>query len=458
MIGLALNELRDRVTGDVIGPDHEAYDEARRVFNAMAMEKRPAVVVRAANDDDVAAAVNFARENRLDLAVRGGGHSAPGFGTVDGGLVVSLTQMRRVTVDPVARRARAQGGATWADYNDATHAHGLASTGGILSTTGVGGLTLGGGIGYLARGCGLACDNLVGAEVVLADGRKVRASEEENADLFWALRGGSGNFGVVTTFEFKLHPIKDIYAGPMFYDLDDAASVIKAHAEYIRTAPEQMGGFPAFQIAPPLPFIPEERHGKRHALIVGCWTGPLEEGEKQFKFFHDIAPVVAEMVGPMPYPALNSAFDALYPYGELQNYWKANFIKDLTDEAIAVHVEHGSKVPAVQSTMHLYPINGAVQRVGADETAFAFRDCLYADVIAGMWPDPADNAANIKWVRDYSDATTPLSEAGGYINFMSEDDQGRIRENFKGNYDRLVAVKRQYDPDNLFRRNQNIKP
>jgi hypothetical protein len=366
--------------------------------------------------------------------------------------------MRGVAVDPATRRARAQGGATWGDFNDATHVHGLASTGGILSTTGVGGLTLGGGIGYLARGCGLACDNLVGATVVLADGRKVKAGPDENADLYWALRGGSGNFGVVTEFEFQLHPIKDVYWGPMFYDIADADAVIRGFTEHIKTAPEQLGGFPAFQIAPPLPFIPAERHGQRHALIVGCWSGPLEEGEKQFKVFHEIAPVVAEMVGPTPYPAINSAFDALYPYGELQNYWKANFIKDLGADGIAAHVEHGSKVPALQSTMHLYPINGAVHRLGQQETAFAFRDCLYADVIAGMWPDPAENEANIRWVRDYASATAPHSEPGGYINFMSADDQGRIRDNFRGNYDRLVEVKRRYDPDNLFHVNQNIKP
>jgi len=458
MISLSLSDLRDRVSGDVIDPDHAAYDEARKVFNAMAMAKRPAVVVRPANDDDVVAAVNFARENRLDLAIRGGGHNAAGFGTVDGGLVISLTGMRKVTVDPAKRRAYAQGGATWGDYNDATHEHGLASTGGILSTTGVAGLTLGGGIGYLTRGLGLACDNLVGADVVLADGRKVHASKDENADLFWALRGGSGNFGVVTMFEFQLHPIKDVYWGPMFYDLSDAEAVLKGFTEYIKTAPEQMGGFPAFQIAPPLPFIPEERQGQRHALIVGCWAGPLEEGEKHFKAFHEIAPVVAEMVGPTPYPAINSAFDALYPYGEVQNYWKGNFVKDLTPAAVAAHVEIGSKVPVLQSTMHLYPVNGAVHRVPESETAFAFRDCLYSEVIAGMWVDPAEDAANTKWVRDYAAATAPHSETGGYINFMSEDDQGRIRDNYRGNYDKLVAVKRQYDPDNLFHVNQNIKP
>ncbi|MFZ0215124.1 MAG: FAD-binding oxidoreductase [Candidatus Dormiibacterota bacterium] len=457
MIALTINDLGSQVAGDVIGPDHVDYDRARGVFNAM-IERRPAVIVRAANDDDVVAAVDFARERQLDLAVRGGGHSVPGFGTCDGGVVVDLSRMRRVSVDPIARRARVQGGATWGDYDWATHEHGLASTGGIISTTGVSGLTLGGGIGYLARGCGLALDNLIGAEVVLADGHKVKAGPDQNADLFWALRGGGGNFGVVTTLEFRLHPVKDIYGGPMFFELDQAADILRFFREYIKTAPEQMGGFPAFQIAPPLPFIPENRHGDTLALIVGCWSGALAEGEKQFRAFHEVAPVVAEMVGPMPYPGLNSAFDALYPAGQLQHYWKANFVKELTDDAIVAHVEHGSKVPALTSTTHLYPINGACNRVASDATAFAYRDVTFATVIAGMWPDPADNESNIKWVRDYYNATAPHSESGGYINFMSGDDQGRIRDNYHGNYARLVDIKRKYDPDNLFHVNQNISP
>ena len=457
MIGLNIGELRDRVRGDVVTPDDAGYEEARRVFNAM-IDCRPAAVVQPVGDDDVVAAVNFARENRLDLAIRGGGHSVPGFGTVDNGLVIDLSSMRRVDVDPGSRRARAQGGATWGDYNNATHEHGLASTGGIISTTGVAGLTLGGGIGYLTRGLGLCVDNLVGAEVVLADGRKVKANEDENADLFWALRGGGGNFGVVTTLEFELHPVKEIYGGPMFFELDQAETILKFFREYIKTAPEQMGAFPAFQIAPPLPFIPENRHGETMVLMVGCWTGPIEDGVKQFKAFQDVAPVVAEHVGPMPYPALNAAFDALYPAGQLQHYWKASFVKELTDDAIAAHVRHGAKVPAVTSTVHLYPINGAANRVAPDATAFAYRDCQFATVIAGMWPDPADNVKNTKWVRDYYTATAPHSEEGGYINFMSGDDQGRIRDNYKGNYDRLVSVKRRYDPDNLFHVNQNIVP
>jgi FAD/FMN-containing dehydrogenase len=408
--------------------------------------------------EDVVAAVNFARENDLALAVRGGGHSVPGFGTADDAVVIDLAGMTDVQVDPEAQTAHAQRGATWGMFNDATGAHGLATTGGIVSTTGVGGLTLGGGIGYLTRGVGFSCDNLLSAEVVTAGGQTVVASEAENEDLFWALRGGGGNFGVVTSFEFRLHPVADIYGGPMFFDAEDAGTVLRAYREFIADAPEEFGGFPAWQIAPPLPFIPEERHGETMLAFVSCWAGLLNEGEGVLAPMRDAAPVVAEHVGPMPYPALNSAFDALYPPGGLQHYWKANFVTELTDAAIDAHLEHGPKVPVVNSTVHIYSINGAANRVASDATAFAYRDATFATVIAGMWPDAADNEDNIKWVRDYYDATAPLSEEGGYVNFMSGDDQGRIKANYKGNYDRLVDVKRKYDPDNLFHLNQNIKP
>jgi FAD/FMN-containing dehydrogenase len=451
-----VDQLRQQVRGDVIDPSDEAYEEARKVYNAM-IDRRPAVVVRPVNAGDVIAAVNFARENGIDLAIRGGGHGVPGFGTCDDGVVVDLSRMKGVRVDPAKRTAQAEGGATWGDFNAATHAFGLATTGGIISTTGVSGLTLGGGIGYLARGLGLSCDNLISADVVTADGRFLVANENVNADLFWALRGGGGNFGVVTSLEYKLEPIKDIYGGPMLFELDDAGDILRFYREFIADAPEEFGGFPAWQIAPPLPFIPEERHGETFLAFVACWAGPLDEGEAMLKPLHDVAPVVAEHVGPMPYPALNAAFDPLVPPG-LQHYWKANFVKELTDDAIEAHLAHGPKVPVVNSTVHIYPINGACHRMAPDGTAFAYRDANFATVIAGMWPDPAANKANITWVRDYYAATAPLSEEGGYINFMSEDDQSRIKANYKGNYDRLVDVKKKYDPDNLFHLNQNIKP
>ena len=451
-----VEELRGRTSGQVITEDDPGYDEARAVHNAM-IDKRPSVVVRPTEAADVVAAVNHARENGLDLAVRGGGHSVPGFGTVDDGVVIDLSGMRAVSVDPGSMTARAEGGATWGDFNDATNAHGLATTGGIISTTGVAGLSLGGGIGYLARGAGLSCDNLVSADVVTADGRAVTANANEHEDLYWALRGGGGNFGVATSLEFRLHPVAEIYGGPMFFEVADAGDVLRWFREFITDAPEEFGGFPAWQIAPPLPFVPEERHGDTFLAFVACWAGPIDQGEQMLKPLHDVAPVVAEHVGPMPYPALNSAFDGLVPPG-LQHYWKANFVKELTDDAIAAHLEHGPNVPVVNSTVHIYPINGACHRVASDETAFAYRDATFATVIAGMWPDPADNEQNTAWVRDYYDATAPLSEEGGYINFMAEDDQDRIRANYRGNYDRLVEVKRAYDPGNLFHQNQNIAP
>jgi hypothetical protein len=356
-----IEDLRGRTRGPVLTSSDEEYEEARKVRNGM-IDKHPRAIVQCMNAGDVMAAVNFAATNGLDIAVRGGAHSVPGFGTCDDGVVADLSGMRYVRVDPVAQTARAGGGATWGDFDAATHAFGLATTGGIISTTGIGGLTLGGGIGYLARGLGLSCDNLISADVVTADGRFLIASDKENEDLFWALRGGGGNFGVVTAMEFRLAPVSQVYGGPMLFEMSDAAAVLGGFQEMLRDAPLELGGFPGFQIAPPLPFIPEDRHGDNFVIVVGCWSGSMDRGEQEIARLRNLAPVVAEMVGPMPYPALNSAFDALYPPG-LQHYWKANFIKELTDEAIQTHIEHASKLPAVTSTVHFYPIDGACHQV-----------------------------------------------------------------------------------------------
>jgi FAD/FMN-containing dehydrogenase len=453
----SIESLQDQVRGEVVQPDAPGYDDARKVYNGM-HDRRPRAVVQCADVADVIATVKTAHDAGLDLAVRGGGHSVPGFGTVDDGVVIDLSGMRNVQVDPAAGVARAGGGALWGDFDHATNAFGLSTTGGVISTTGVGGLTLGGGIGYLARKYGLSCDNLIAADVVTADGRLLRASEDENTDLFWALRGGGGNFGIATTLEFRLHPVGDIVGGPIFFELDAAADVMAFYRQYIAEAPEELGAFFMFQIAPPLPFIPEERHGDTLCGVVTCWSGPESDAAAVLKPLRDAGPVVAEHVGSMPYPALNSAFDALLPPG-LQHYWKADFVKELTDEAIPLHVEHGSQVPVVNSTVHLYPIDGAVQQVQPDETAFAYRDVSFACVIAGMWPDPADNEANTKWVRDYWSAIHPYSGTdGGYVNFMGDDDQDRVEANYGGNYERLSKIKAKYDPDNLFHLNQNIQP
>jgi len=451
-----IESLHEQARGEVFEPGDDGYDDARAVYNAM-HDRRPRAVVRCADAADVISAVQTGRDQGLELAVRGGGHSVPGFGTCDDGIVIDLSGMRNVRVDPANALARAGGGAIWGDFDHATHPFGLATTGGIISTTGVSGLTLGGGIGYLARKHGLSCDNLVSADIVTADGQLLTASERQHEDLFWALRGGGGNFGVVTSLEFQLHPVGEIIGGPIFFELEAAGDVLRAYRDYIDEAPEELGAFFAFQIAPPLPFIPESRHGETLCAIVTCWTGPAADAEAVLKPLRNAGPVVAEHVGPVPYPALNSAFDALLPPG-LQHYWKADFVKELTDDAIAAHLEHGPNVPCVQSTMHLYPINGAVHRVGTDETAFAYRDMTFACVIAGMWPDAADNDANTRWVRDYWSAIHPHSGTeGGYVNFMAEDDQGRVLANYGQNYERLSRVKATYDPDNVFHLNQNIK-
>jgi FAD/FMN-containing dehydrogenase len=451
-----IEALRTRLHGQAIVAGDEAYETARRVYNGM-IDRHPRVIVRCTDVTDVMAALDFARAHGLDLSLRGGSHSVPGFGTNDDGVVIDLSLMQGVRVDPKARTARAEGGCTWGGFNHAGYGFGLATPGGIIASTGIAGLTLGGGIGYLSRAFGLSCDNLTSADVVTADGQFLVASEEEHADLFWALRGGGGNFGIVTSFEYRMHPVKDIVAGLFFFPLTHARDVLEFYREYIETAPVELGMFPAFQIAPPLPFIPETEHGKTFCILVCCWAGKPEDAEKVFAPIRRVGPIAAELVAPMPYPAINALFDPLLPSG-LQHYWKADFATSITDGAIAAHLEHGPRVPVVNSTMHIYPINGACNRVAADATAFAYRDAKFATVIAGMWPDPADNDAHTAWVKDYHRAIHPHGTVGGYVNFMADDDQHRIRDNYKGNYERLVTIKRKYDPDNVFHMNQNIKP
>jgi FAD/FMN-containing dehydrogenase len=451
-----VGELRDSVRGDVVEQGNSEYETLRKVHNAM-IDRHPSAIVRPESVADIAATVRYAHEHNLDLAVRGGGHSVPGFGTCDDGIVLDLSSMRRVVVDPTKKTAKADGGATWGDFNNATHEFGLATTGGIISTTGVGGLTLGGGIGYLSRGCGLSCDNVISAEVVLADGSIVRASEDENVDLFWALRGGGGNFGVVTSFEFKLHPVANLYGGPIVYELDKGPEVMAAYVDAVEKAPEELGIFFAYLIAPPLPFLPESAHGKTFAALMTAWAGDAAEGDKVISPLFDVAPVVGKMIDTLPYPVVNSLFDELVAPG-LQGYWKAHFATELGPEAIAAHAEFGPDIPTMNCAMHIYPINGACHRVGSDDTAFAHRDATYATVIAGMWPDPADNTKNTKWVRDYYDATSPFAMEAGYVNFMSADDAGRVEANYGDNFSRLADVKRTYDPDNVFHLNQNIEP
>jgi FAD/FMN-containing dehydrogenase len=454
---MSVTALRDLITGPVIGPADPEYEDARHVYNFM-IEARPHAIVQCASANDVRAVVAHAVATGHDVAVRGGGHSVPGFGTADDAIVVDLSGLTRIEVDPKTQIARVGGGATWAMMNDATMAHGLATTGGVVASTGVAGLTLGGGVGYLTRAHGLTCDNLLSAEVVLADGNIVTASEDEQPDLFWALRGGGGNFGVVTEFTFRLHPVpENIYGGLILFEREAAGDLFRYFDRFIDDAPREYGGFPAWHLAPPLPFIPEDRVGEPFPAVISCWTGDHESGAKVLQGFRDVGPVMAEHVGAIPYTAMNSLFDPMLPRG-LQHYWKAVFAGDLTDDVIAAHAEHGQQMPAVTCAVHLYPVNGAAHDVAPGTTAWGHRDAKYATVIAGAWPDPADNDKGIRWVKDYYAALAPHSQPGGYVNFASADDQAKVRDNFGVGYDRLAQLKRLYDPTNLFHINQNITP
>ncbi len=453
---LNASALKASLRGELIQSSDAGYDAACKVYNGM-IDKHPALIARCTDVADVIMAVNFGRENGLLVSIRGGGHNAGGLGICDDGLVIDLSLIRYTHVDPQAGTVRVGGGSTWGDVDHATHAFGLAVPAGIISTTGVGGLTLGGGLGYLTRTCGLTIDNLIEADVVLADGRLVTANEQHHADLFWALRGGGGNFGVVTSFVFKTHPIQTVYAGPMLWDLDQAPEAMQWYREFITQAPDDLNGFFAFLIVPAGPPFPEHLHNRNMCGVVWCYTGPMEKAEETFKPIRAKFPPVLDFVGPIPYPMLQSMFDALYPPG-LQWYWKADFVNELSDEAIQLHVKHGSQVPTMFSTMHLYPINGAANRVGKNETAWSYREAIWAEVIVGVDPDPAKKDLIVDWARKYWDDLHPHSAGGAYVNFMMEEGEERVKASYRDNYERLAAIKRTYDPTNFFRVNQNIKP
>ena len=452
----AVETLSATLRGELIKPGDEGYEAARKVHNGM-IDRRPRFIVRSANVGDVISAVNLARENDLTLAVRGGSHSVPGFGVCDDGLVIDLSRMKGIRVDPKNRTVRVEGGCTWSDVDHATHAFGLAVPGGIISSTGIGGLTLGGGIGYLARKYGLSCDNLISADIVTADGGFLTASADENADLFWALRGGSGNFGVVTSFEFRAHPVSTVFAGAIFYPLEQSRDALRMYRDFMAQAPEDVNAFFAYLIVPPGPPFPEHLHNKTVCGVVCCYLGPMEKAEGAIRPLREFGPPLFEHVGPMPFPMLQSMFDPLLPAG-LQQYWKADFLNDLSDGAIEANVKYGPDVPTFHAAVHIYPVSGAVHRVGKSETAFSYRDANFAEVMAAVYPDPADTPKNRAWVQDYWSALHPHSAGGAYVNFMGEEGDDRIKASYGGNYARLAQIKRKYDPTNLFHMNQNIKP
>ena len=453
-----ISPLSQKFRGSLIGPSDPNYDRERALYNGM-IDKRPRLIARCRDVADVVAAVKFARERQLRVAVRGGGHNGAGLASCDGGLMIDLSPMNGIRVDPPARVVRVDAGCTQGDVDHATHAFGLAVPSGIVSSTGIAGLTLGGGHGYLTRRYGLTIDNLLEADVVLADGRFVRASEKENADLFWGLRGGGGNFGIVTSFLFRAHPVSSVYGGPVFWELKHAAQVMRAYRDFLPSASEKLCPFLGLKTVPSCAPFPVELWGTRICALICCFDGSAEEGE------HALGPLRAAVPKPvldglavMPFPALQSLFDPLLPKG-MQWYWKADFVKDLADAAIDVHLEHAARSPSELSLMHLYPIDGAVHRVGAADTAWRCRDARWSMVICGIDPNPERAEALKRWGRQYWQAVHPFNPGGAYVNFMMDDEAGdRIRATYGDNYPALVELKRKCDPENLFSLNQNIAP
>ena len=450
----AVEGLAAAVKGRVVERGAADYDDARALYNAM-IDKHPAAVAYCVDEADVAAAVGFARERSLPIAVRCGGHNGAGLASVNDGLIIDLSPMNAVTVDSSARMARVQGGAKFGEVDTATHEHGLAVPAGIISTTGVGGLTLGGGVGHLSRGCGLTIDNLLSATVVLADGSIVQTDADRESDLYWAIRGGGGNFGIVTSFSFRCNPVHTVQAGPVFYDIEDAAEVLRWYREFLPAQPGALTGFFAFLSVPPGPPFPEELHLRKVAAIVWCYAG--DDDSPALREARSWGTPLMDGIAPLPLPAWNSAFDPIFPAGD-QWYWRGEFVRELSDAAIEQHVAFGPEMPTWKSTMHLYPIDGAAHDLGPSDTAWGYRDATYGAVFAGVDPDPANVDAIRRWSIDYQEALHPYSAGGAYVNMMMDEGEERVRASYGDNYDRLTAVKASYDPGNIFRVNQNIQP
>jgi FAD/FMN-containing dehydrogenase len=445
--------LSAAVKGRVVQRGDAGYDEARALYNAM-IDKRPAAIAYCEDEADVSAAIGFARDRGLRIAVRSGGHNGGGLGSVDDGLVIDLSSMNEVTVDEQARLARVGGGTLLKDLVGVTHQSGLTVPVGIIGTTGVGGLTLGGGIGHLTRALGLTIDSLVAATVVLADGSVVQCDAERESDLFWAIRGGGGNFGIVTQFSFRCHPVTNVLAGPVMYSLEDTHEVMQWYREFLPAQPDELGGFVSMMSVPPGPPFPEELHLRKVCAIV--WTQAGDEESAALHEARSFGTPLLDGVAPMPLPVWNTAFDALLPAGE-QWYWRGEFFDALPDAAIDQHAAFGADLPTWKSLMHFYPVDGAAARVGNDETAWGYRDATWSQVIAGVAPDPKDAAAITDWTKAYSDALKPYAMGGGYSNFEM-DEPTRVHGMYGANYDRLAKIKAHYDPANVFQVNQNIKP
>lgn len=443
-----------QLRGRTVLPGDKDYNERRKLFNGM-IDKHPGMIAMCVDVADVIYAVNFGRENKLLIAVRGGGHNGGGLGLCDDGLVIDLSGIKFVRVDTADSTVRVGGGNVWGEVDHATHAFGLAVPAGIISTTGVGGLTLGGGVGYLSRKYGLTIDNLIEADMVLADGTFVTVNANQHKDLFWAIRGGGGNFGIVTSFKFQAHPVKHVFGGPAFWPIEKTNEIMKWYHEFIHKAPDELNGFIATLVVPGPPF-PEFLHNKQFCGIVWCYAGDLSKAEEIFKPVLAMEPVFQHL-GEMPYPSVQTLFDGLFPPG-LQWYWRADFFNDIRPEISAAHLEFGSKIPTPLSQMHLYPLSGAAGRVAKDATAWAYRDAKYAGVIVGVDPDAANADKITDWCKEYWEALHPYSSGGAYLNFIMNEGQDRIKASYRENYERLTKIKKKYDPANLFRVNQNIMP
>lgn len=444
--------------GQLIGPGDSEYDEARTVYNAM-IDRRPALVARCTSPEDVSYVIGFARDHGLPLAVRGGGHHGAGLGVCDDGVVLDLSPLKDIEVDPKARTVRVGGGCVWSEVDRATHEHGLATPAGIISTTGVGGLTLGGGVGHLTRTCGLTVDNLLEADLVLANGEHVRASGTENTDLYWAIRGGGGNFGVVTSFLFRLHEVSTVVAGPTFWPVELGAEVLTVYRDFIPNAPRELNAFFLFGSVPPGPPFPEEIQLRKVCGVVWCRVGDdTEAAAGEMAPLLDAVPEpLLHGAAPMSHPTLQAAFDGAYPPGD-QWYWRADFVDEIPDEAVEAHSRYSAELPTWKSTMHMYPIDGAVHDHAPTDTAWSYRDARWASVYAGVDSDPAHAELVKRWSVDYFDALHPYSAGGAYVNMMMDEGQERVRASYRDNYDRLARIKADRDPDNLFRLNQNIEP
>ncbi len=452
-----LEGLKGSFKGEIVLPSDGAYESARKIWNAM-IDKRPAVILRCATTADVVSAVNFAREAGLPVAIRGGGHNIAGNAVCDDGIVIDLSQMRAARVDAAARRVTVEGGATLADFDAATQAHGLATPLGINSTTGVAGLTLGGGFGWLSRKYGMTVDNLESAEVVTAAGEVVRASASEHPDLFWALRGGSGNFGVVTRFEFRLHPVgPELLSGLIVYPIAAAKSVLQQYREFVAKAPDELTVWAVLRQAPPLPFLPEEFHGKGIVALALLYAGDPKTGEPLIEPLRKFGTPIGEHVGVQPYTAWQQAFDPLLAPGS-RNYWKSHNFTTLKDGLLDAVVDSMGKLPSPQCEIFFGAIGGATTRPAPESAAYAHRETQFVMNVHGRWEDAAEDEHCIRWAREFFKASAPFASAGVYVNFLTADEGDRVRAAYGPNYERLTQVKRKYDPENLFRVNQNIVP